>query len=129
MCMDLNVHQGFDVVRRMAALSVVLCAISFLSSCALQPALNQPVQLVGGSAPVYPAKLRSEGVSGRVTVTYDVSGKGKVENLRVIGSEPPGLFDAAALRAVASWQFKPQIRQGVAEPVLGLTSTLEFRAP
>ncbi len=129
MRMDLNVHQGFDVVRRMAAFSVVLCAISFLSSCALQPALNQPVQWVAGSAPVYPAKLRSEGVGGRVTVTYDVSDIGKVENLRVIGSEPPGLFDVAALRAVASWQFKPQIRQGVAEPVLGLTSTLEFRAP
>jgi protein TonB len=78
---------------------------------------------------VYPARLKSEGVGGLVTVAYDVSDEGKVENLRVIRSEPPGLFDAAASQAVASWQFKPQIRNGIAEPVLGLTSKLEFRAP
>ena len=129
MRIDLKVHEYFDAMHRIVALSVGLVAISFLSACALQPTSNQPLQLVSGSAPVYPAKLKSAGVSGLVTVAYDVSDEGKVGNLRVIGSEPPGLFDAAALRAVASWQFKPQIRNGVAEPVLGLTSKLEFRAP
>ena len=129
MRIDLKVHEYFDAMHRIVALSVGLVAISFLSACALQPTSNQPLQLVSGSAPVYPAKLKSAGVGGLVTVAYDVSDEGKVGNLRVIGSEPPGLFDAAALRAVASWQFKPQIRNGVAEPVLGLTSKLEFRAP
>ena len=129
MRIDLKVHKYFDAMHRIVALSVGLVAISFLSACALQPTSHQPLQLVSGSAPVYPAKLKSAGVSGLVTVAYDASEEGKVGNLRVIGSEPPGLFDAAALRAVASWQFKPQIRNGVAEPVLGLTSKLEFRAP
>ncbi len=129
MRIDLKVHEYFDAMHRIVALSVGLVAISFLSACALQPTSNQPLQLVSGSAPVYPAKLKSAGVGGLVTVAYDVSDEGKVGNLRVIGSKPPGLFDAAALRAVASWQFKPQIRNGVAEPVLGLTSKLEFRAP
>ena len=128
MQIDLNVHDGFDAVRRLVALSVGVLALSLLGSCALQPALNQSLQLVSGSAPVYPAKLKSEGVGGLVTVASDVSADGTVGNLRIIGSEPPGLFDAAALRAVASWQFKPQIRDGAAEPVLGLTSKLEFRA-
>ena len=129
MRIDLKVHEYFDAMHRIVALSVGLVAISFLSACALQPTSNQPLQLVSGSAPVYPAKLKSAGVGGLVTVAYDVSDEGKVGNLRVIGSEPPGLFDTAALRAVASWQFKPPIRNGVAEPVLGLTSKLEFRAP
>ena len=126
---DLRVYERLDATRWVAALSVCLFVISFLSSCALQPASNQPLQLVSGNAPVYPAKLKSEGIGGRVTVAYDVSDQGKVVNLRVVDSEPSGLFDAAALRAVASWQFKPQIRNGVAESVLGLTSKLEFRAP
>lgn len=129
MRIDLKVHEYFDAMHRIVALSVGLVAISFLSACALQPTSNQPLQLVSGSAPVYPAKLKSAGVGGLVTVAYDVSDEGKVGNLRVIGSEPPGLFDTAALRAVASWQFRPQVRHGVAEPVLGLTSKLEFRAP
>ena len=124
-----EVHQYLDAMHRIVALSVGLGAISCLTAGALQPTSHQPLQLVSGSAPVYPARLKSEGVGGLVTVAYDVSDEGKVGNLRVIGSEPPGLFDAAALRAVASWQFKPQIRNGVAEPVLGLTSKLEFRAP
>ena len=129
MRIDLKVYEYFDAMRWIAALSVGLVAISFLSACALQPTSNQPLQLVSGSAPLYPAKLKSEGVGGLVTVAYDVSDEGKVENLRVIRSEPPGLFDAAASQAVTSWQFKPQIRNGIAEPVLGLTSKLEFRAP
>ena len=129
MRIDYKVYEGLGALRRNAALSVGLFVISFLSSCASQIASNQPLQLVSGSAPVYPARLKSEGVGGLVTVAYDVSDEGKVENLRVIRSEPPGLFDAAASQAVASWQFKPQIRNGIAEPVLGLTSKLEFRAP
>ena len=129
MRIDLDVHEGFGAVRRAVGFFIGLVVSSFFSSCALQPALNQPLQLLSGSAPVYPAKLKSEGVGGLVTVAYDVSADGTVGNLRVIGSEPPGLFDAAVLRAVASWQFKPQIRNGAAEPVLGLTSKLEFRAP
>ena len=129
MRIDLKVHEYFDAMHRIVALSVGLVAISFLSACALQPTSNQPLQLVSGSAPVYPAKLKSAGVGGLVTVAYDVSDGGKVGNLRVIGSEPPGLFDTAALRAVASWQFRPQVRHGVAEPAWGLTSKLEFRAP
>ena len=125
---DLNVQEGFTILRRVAR-SAGVFAMVFLSSCALQPPLDQPLRLKNGSAPVYPAILKAEGVSGLVTVKYDVSDEGKVRNLRIIASEPAGLFDAAALRAVASWQFKPQIRDGIAEPVLGLTSKLEFRAP
>ena len=129
MRIDLKVHEGFGAVRPAVGVCIGLLVCSFFSSCALQPALNQPLQLLSGSAPMYPAKLKSEGVEGLVLVAYDVSAEGTVGNLRIVSSEPPGQFDSAALRAVASWQFKPQIRDGLAEPVLGLTSKLEFRAP
>ena len=129
MRIDLNVHEGFGAVRQAVGVFIGLLVCGFFSSCASQPALNQPPQLLSGSAPMYPAKLKSEGVGGLVIVAYDVSAEGTVGNLRIVSSEPPGQFDAAALRAVASWQFKPQIRDGLAEPVLGLTSKLEFRAP
>ena len=62
-------------------------------------------------------RLKSRGTEGTVTVQYDVTAQGQVTNVRVIASEPPGLFDDAALDAVRSWVFRPQIRSGRAESV------------
>ena len=102
--------------------------IGLLASCTLQQPDNQTLQLVKGSAPVYPADLRVKGVGGKVTVQYDVTPQGQVVNAQVVASEPPGLFDAAALEAVGSWRFRPQVRNGQIESVVGLISSLEFRA-
>ena len=63
-----------------------------------------------------------------MTVQYDVTPQGQVVNAQVVASEPPGLFDAAALEAVGSWRFRPQVRNGQIESVVGLISSLEFRA-
>ena len=52
MRIDYKVYEGLGALRRIAALSVGLFVISFLSSCVSQVASNQPLQLVSGSAPV-----------------------------------------------------------------------------
>ena len=43
MRIDLNVHEGFGAVRRAVGFFIGLVVFSFFSSCALQPALNQPL--------------------------------------------------------------------------------------
>ena len=103
--------------------------MGLLASCNVQQSANQPLRLVKGNAPIYPAILKAEGIGGQVTVRYDVTRQGQVVNALIIASEPPGLFDTAALQALGSWRFKPQVREGEVEAVLGMTSTLEFRAP
>lgn len=112
---------------RLSVISIV--TLSLLTSCALQMGNNQSLQLIRGSAPLYPANLKSQGVGGSVTIAYDVTTTGEVVNARVVSSDPESLFDNAALIAVSSWKFQPQIREGRAEIVQGLISTLEFRAP
>jgi TonB family protein len=116
-------------IRVLAKLCLPLCFVGFLNACALQLPDNRGLQLVSGSAPIYPAELKSRGTEGAVTVQYDVTAQGEVINVRVIASDPPGLFDDAALIAVRTWVFRPQIRVGRAQSVTDITSKLAFQKP
>lgn len=64
--------------------------------------------------PEYPYKAARRGIEGWVRVAFDVTGTGDVENVEVIESDPPGVFDIAASRAVSRWRFKPRIIDGQA---------------
>ena len=125
----MNIDHVVTAVRRFFPPLICTLVLGLLASCTLHQPDNQSLQLVKGSAPVYPAGLRVRGVGGKVTVQYDVTPQGQVVNAQVVTSEPPGLFDAAALEAVGSWRFRPQVRDGQIESVVGLISSLEFRAP
>lgn len=95
-----------------------------LAGCAAAP---RPLQFVSGPDPVYPPAARSAGIEGRVTLRYDVGADGTVSNLRVVEAEPEGVFDRAALEAVARWRFRPPAVEGRTVPLRGRVSTLEFR--
>ena len=125
----MNIEDVIGAVCRFFRPSICALAMSLLASCTVKQLANQPLQLVKGNAPIYPAVLKAEGIGGQVTVQYDVTRQGRVVNARIVASEPSGLFDTAALQALGSWRFKPQVREGEVEAVLGMTSTLEFRAP
>ena len=125
----MNIEGVIGAVCRFFRLSICALAMGLLASCTVQQLATQPLQLVKGSAPIYPAVLKAEGIGGQVTVQYDVTRQGRIVNARILASEPSGLFDTAALQALGSWRFKPQVRGGEVEAVLGITSTLEFRAP
>lgn len=64
--------------------------------------------------PEYPYKATRRGIEGWVRVAFDVTETGDVENVEVIESDPPGVFDIAASRAVSRWRFKPRIIDGQA---------------
>ena len=66
--------------------------------------------------PRYPYKAAQRGIEGWVRVEFDVTTTGSVEHVEVIESEPPGVFDKAAIRAVSRWRFKPRRVNGKAVP-------------
>lgn len=88
---------------------------------------NRPMELVSGSHPEYPSEARAAGVEGFVVVRYDVTREGRVINAEVVAASPPGTFDAAALRAVTSWVFKPAVRDGETQSERALQSTVDFK--
>jgi len=86
-----------------------------------------PRQCIGGADLVSPEDARATGVEGRVVVRYDVTTAGTVANAVVVESEPPGVFDAAALDAVRSWRFRPMVDRGEVVSAPARVSELVFR--
>src|SRR5690606_39603498 len=48
-------------------------------------------------APAYPASARASGTEGYVELELSVGPQGEVQSPRVTASQPPGVFDQAAL--------------------------------
>lgn len=87
---------------------------------------SRPPDLVSAGGVVYPVEAKDKKVEGFVRVAYDVSVDGSVTNVRVIESDPPGVFDEAAVAAVRGWRFHPAISDG--KPVVKeLVSRVNFK--
>ena len=64
--------------------------------------------------PRYPAAAARDGVEGHVCFLFTVMSDGSVADLRIYESEPEGVFDAEATRALSRWKFKPLVVNGIA---------------
>lgn len=67
--------------------------------------------------PNFPGDAVRSGIEGWVLVEFRIGADGSVSDAKVLDAEPRrGLFDDAALRAVAQWRFRPRIENGVPVP-------------
>ena len=65
-------------------------------------------------------------IEGDVEVSYTVTPKGMVSDLKVIGADSPGVFDKAATSAVSRLRYKPVLEAG--KPIAVSTKILvKFR--
>lgn len=107
---------------------VVLClalGAGVLAGCISSS--NRPPEVLAAGGIVYPSSAREQRVEGYVRVVYDVTVEGTVTNARVLESNPPGVFDAAALDAVRTWRFNAAVRNGELAPAQDLVSRLDFK--
>ncbi len=75
--------------------------------------------------PEYPVPALSRGIEGFVVLGFTVTEAGSVIDAEVLRSDPPNVFDRAALRAVSRFKYQPQFVDG--KPVQVRTYTkLEF---
>ncbi len=77
-------------------------------------------------AAVYPRRAQSRGIEGFVVVEFIVTKTGSVKGARVVKAEPEGVFDRAALDAVAKFKYKPRVVDGVAMEVAGVQNRISF---
>lgn len=75
----------------------------------------------------YPRKALLKGQSGSVIFKMDINKDGSPFNIRIIGSEPEGVFDKSALNAIKKWKFKPAIKNGQAIKQYDTQYTMVFK--
>lgn len=74
--------------------------------------VDVPPRLLSRVAPHYPPSAEGSGVEGEVQARILINQQGRVEQVIVLRSRPPGVFDDAATRALYRWRFQPAIFQG-----------------
>ena len=88
---------------------------------------KQPFTPLQSGTLTFPEEAKQAGLTyGVVVVQYDILVDGTVDNLEVVSSDPPDVFDAEALRFMGTWRFRPAHEDGEAIETLGVESTIEF---
>jgi protein TonB len=83
--------------------AAVATAQQAVATAAAAPKLP-PLKMTRPPRPKYPASAK--GVEGWVRVEFYVTPEGRTERVRVLSSEPAGLFDAAAISAMEGARFE-----------------------
>ncbi|MGP1666280.1 MAG: energy transducer TonB [Rhodanobacter sp.] len=76
--------------------------------------------------PDYPQRALSRGLEGWVQVQFTISETGAVINPIVVESSPKGIFDDAALKAIARWRYNPKVEGAVAVQRVGVQTIIRF---
>ena len=86
-------------------------ATSYVSASALTRTRYVP--------PDFPLEARKQGLEGWVDLQFLVNADGSVGDVTVVGAQPVGIFEQAALDAVRRWRYQPVMRagQGVSQRV------------
>jgi TonB family protein len=87
-------------------LDAVIAKQKFLAS--LTPASQ--LKLLKSVEPVYPNKAALSRTEGWVELDFTVSETGQVQDVVVHAASIPGVFDAAAIKAVSQWRYQPVLR-------------------
>lgn len=72
--------------------------------------------LMKSVTPVYPQKATAASTQGWVELDFTVGVNGTVSDVAVHAATPPGVFDQAALAALAQWRYQPILRDGKPTP-------------
>lgn len=76
--------------------------------------------------PEVPLRLRKRGITGSVVLNLLIDKDGTVAKVKVLSSEPAGVFDEIAVEAAQRWRFRPGSNQG--QPcAVWMNAPIEFR--
>ena len=60
----------------------------------------------------FPEQAKEKNINGHVTVNILVNKEGQVEKVKLLDSQPEGVFDQVTIAAVKNWNFSPAQYQG-----------------
>jgi protein TonB len=63
-------------------------------------------------SPSYPLMAQRRGIEGHVKVLFTITADGRIEDIQVLESSPPRMFDNAVSQAMAKWRFELRVSGG-----------------
>ena len=78
----------------------------------VQEALEKASRNIVLTMPEYPEDALKQGIIGRVLFEFGIKSDGSAKEIKILESEPPGVFDAAVLKTLESWRFMPDPKKG-----------------
>ena len=84
------------------------------------------VTKVFDAAPTYPRNALRMGREGYVLIEFDVDTDGSVLDPYVVESEPTGVFERSAIKAVRKWLFSPPVYKDVSVKVNDVRARVTF---
>ena len=82
----------------------------FLSQVARS--ITQDVKVLSRGILDYPIEAKNKGLTGYVTCRILVLEDGSMQQIQIVESQPPGIFDKSVLQFVRSWKFSPSVESG-----------------
>jgi protein TonB len=77
--------------------------------------------------PVYPPRALTQRLEGWTVVEFTITTAGTTKDVRAVESQPPGVFDAASVKAVQSWKYNPKVEGGNPIERRGVRILLSFK--
>jgi TonB family protein len=75
--------------------------------------MDSPARIIRAFPPVFPPEAKENYIEGRVTIRLVVDTEGMPQELEIVGADPAGIFDQAALDAVSQYEFEPAVKDGM----------------
>ena len=97
---------------RLDRAAAALLLVGFTTAVSAETDSTEQSNAIQRVAPIYPRQAALDGTQGCVVFSAIVLPDGRVDQVLILDSVPKGVFDEAALHAVAQWRFKPPERLG-----------------
>ena len=115
------------IENNVAQLAPVVDARGAMSRMSMTAGSDRDVIPLVRVPPEYPARAQSRGLEGWVQVRFTITPTGTVKDPIVVNAEPKGMFDDAALKAIARWRYNPRVEGGVAVERVGVETIIRFQ--
>ena len=116
---------GID--NNVAQLSPIVDARGAMSRLSMSAGSDRDVIPLVRINPDYPPRAQTRGIEGYVIVQFTITATGTVKDAIVVEAQPRGMFDDAALKAIARWRYNPKVDAGVAVERVGVRTRLTFQ--
>ena len=116
---------GID--NNVASLTPIVDARGAMSRMTMSAGSDRDVIPLVRINPDYPPRAQTRGIEGYVIVQFTITATGTVKDAIVVEAQPRGMFDDAALKAIARWRYNPKVEAGVAVERVGIRTRLTFQ--